>query len=182
MGLLLTGYSFMAAGQGNVALRVSVSASTCDVAMLSESSLSFLPFSPDEFARHALPVKNGPPLVLSFADAGCKKMPVSFNRRISLLISGPAAQGGRGQVWGDRYDDLAWGVRLRYFQLGKKSFRVLTPLNNRVVFRQAPTEHHLSRKGEDEVVIQPEIYAWNTQKVKSGQSLLVPLVFSVLYE
>lgn len=180
--LLFVGHSASMAAPTTVMLRVSISSPTCDMAMISSSTLYFSPFTPEDFQQKNMMMLESPPVVLSLRGTGCQKTPMALNRRLLLMVFGPVGLGGRGEVWGDRNEDLAWGVRLRYRSSGYQNYLQIGPNNNQIEVNRAPEKHHLRHAGEDELVMQPEIYSWEHSRVKPGKNLMIPLVFSMVYE
>ncbi|STB73308.1 hypothetical protein [Citrobacter koseri] len=170
----------VAQASGQLALRVVVNRATCDISLPGGAMQIFEPFSPEDFNRSLVAAQGRAPVVLSLGGAGCRKVPLALNNRVALVVSGPVASGSLGEVWGNRYEEQWWGVRLRYQPEGRFGLRMLTPDDNRLETARTPPP----RFGDDRelLVFQPEIYTWNARQVRAGHGMVVPLIFSVPYE
>lgn len=179
--VLLAGISFTVVAQGTLMLQVAVSGGTCDMRIVSEREVHFSPFAPENFKHSVFLPDTESPIVLSLPGGSCSGTPLSLNRRLWLTVTGPEALGGRGAVWGNRNEDLAWGVRLRYRTGGRGAFLPLAPDRNQLVVSRTERQgtHH---DAGHEIVMQPELYSWANHLVKPQQNVMIPLVFSVVYE
>ncbi|ELV2842054.1 hypothetical protein QNZ47_000762 [Enterobacter cloacae] len=183
LAVLLTGLSFMASAQNKLLLQVTVSRGTCDMSFVSHPELHFAPFTPRDIRHHVFLPSVGEPAILSFPVEACRQAPVSLNNSLLLLVAGPEARGGNGSSWGNRESDLAWGVRLRYRLNGREAFLPLGPAHNQLLMKSSSGNKQRFGKGRThDLALQPEIYAWAPHQMKMQQSVMVPLVFSLVYE
>jgi len=97
--MLPMGHSALMAAPTTVMLKVSISSPTCDMPMISPSSLHFSPFTPEDFQQKSMTMLESPPVVLSLRGKGCQKTPVALNRRLLLMVLGPVGLGGHGEAW-----------------------------------------------------------------------------------
>lgn len=183
LSVILAGLSFIASAQNTLQLQVTVSRGTCDMSFVGRPELLFGPFTPRDTRHNVFLPRVEEPAVLSFSEEACRHAPVALNNSLRLLVAGPEALGGNGSSWGSRETDLAWGMRLRYRVNGKNAFLPLGPANNQLLMENG--HGHKQRFGRSRVhdlVLQPEIYTWDPRQMNMQLSVMVPLVFSLVYE
>lgn len=143
----------------------------------------FEPFTPHDIRRNVFQPVVGEAAVLSFSTEACRHAPVSLNNSLRLLVAGPEARGGNGSSWGSSKTDLAWGMRLRYRLNGKEAFLPLGPAHNQLLMgNSSGHKQRFGRSRTHELVLQPEIYTWDLHQMNMQQNVMVPLVFSLVYE
>lgn len=179
--LLLSGMGWAgwAGASAQIYLNTNVSSSTCEFSAREGPALSVGSYTLSEFRRHGGNVTGADVVTLHFPDVRCRAFLLGAENPLVLTVNGPVARGANAQAWGSQYEDMAYGIRLRYQQGKRFSSTALSPASNRLVIHR--TDWYGYPDDDVSVVMRPEVLSWDYSRVGRGTALAVPLTFSVSY-
>lgn len=174
------GYAVRTQASAQLYLKGGVSASTCEFASAGEPVVNVERSTLSEFLRPATGGARQDVFTLHFPDVRCRALLFGAQSPLVLTIIGPVARGGGERAWGSEYEDMAYGIRLRYQQGRRFIGPPLSPASNRLVIHRPDWYGH--HDDDVSVVMRLEFMSWDRARVGRGAALAVPLIFSVPYQ